>query len=226
MAQEKGRSEILLDYHLRVGQVTRDTRIPEGYTLQEQRLDETEVGDATTIILIDAKRPARWAETTNAADCSGYLGLNGNASGMIGWDVFDAVLTPGDLILLASWRTQADAETFENAVNLPEGATLARRFSGWHDHRRKRHNTILRCRAQRAAHDGRLKDGPVSQTGDRNRRFRQAEGRSAILREGPLPCVQANGAERTRPHVIGWKTASGPETQLIYVLTLGFAIFF
>src|SRR5215472_2706855 len=42
MAQEKGRSEILLDYHLRVGQITRDTRIPEGHTLEEQRLDETE----------------------------------------------------------------------------------------------------------------------------------------------------------------------------------------
>jgi hypothetical protein len=28
--QEKGRSEILLDYHLRVGQITQDTRIPEG----------------------------------------------------------------------------------------------------------------------------------------------------------------------------------------------------
>src|SRR3984957_3983756 len=39
MAQEKGRSEILLDYHLRVGQITQDTRIPERYTLQEQRLD-------------------------------------------------------------------------------------------------------------------------------------------------------------------------------------------
>jgi len=43
---------------------------------------------------------------------------------MIGWDVFDAVLTPGDLILLTSWRTQADAEAFENTVNLPEGARL------------------------------------------------------------------------------------------------------
>ena len=31
--QEKGRSEVFLDYHLRVGQVTRDTRLPEGYAL-------------------------------------------------------------------------------------------------------------------------------------------------------------------------------------------------
>src|ERR1700744_74233 len=27
--QEKGRSEIMLDYHLRVGQLTRDTRLPD-----------------------------------------------------------------------------------------------------------------------------------------------------------------------------------------------------
>src|SRR5438270_10409132 len=45
MVQEKGRSEILLDYHLRVGQVTADTRVPEGHALAEQRLDETEVGE-------------------------------------------------------------------------------------------------------------------------------------------------------------------------------------
>jgi heme-degrading monooxygenase HmoA len=28
--QQKGRAEVLLDYHLRVGQVTRDTRLPAG----------------------------------------------------------------------------------------------------------------------------------------------------------------------------------------------------
>jgi hypothetical protein len=35
--QEKGRSEILSDYHLRVGQVIQDTRAPEGHELHEQR---------------------------------------------------------------------------------------------------------------------------------------------------------------------------------------------
>src|SRR5580658_3671558 len=49
--QEKGRSEILLDYHLRVGQITQDSRVPEGYVLAEQRLDETEIGEGTTVIL-------------------------------------------------------------------------------------------------------------------------------------------------------------------------------
>ena len=125
MAQEKGRSEILRDYHLRVGQITQDTRIPEGYTLQEQRLDETEVGEGT-VTLIDAKQPAQWAETQNAGDCSKYLGLNPNAGGLVAWDVCDAVLTPGDLILLTSWQTRTDAEAFENGLNLPENARLRR----------------------------------------------------------------------------------------------------
>jgi hypothetical protein len=126
MVQEKGRSEILLDYHLRVGQITQDTRIPEGQVLAEQRLDETEVGEGTTITLIDAKRPAQWTETSNPADCSEYLGLDPYAAGMIGWDVFDAVLTPGDLILLLSWRTKDDAESFENTADLPNGGRLRR----------------------------------------------------------------------------------------------------
>ena len=126
MAQEKGRSKILLDYHLRVGQITQDTRVPEGYTLQEQRLDETEVGEGTTITLVDAKRPAHWAQASNATDCSEYLGLNPYAVGMVKWDVFDAVLTPDDLILLMSWRTSSDAQAFEDTVKLPEGARLRR----------------------------------------------------------------------------------------------------
>lgn len=125
-AQENGRSEILLDYHLRVGQITQDTRIPEGYALTEQRLDETEVGEGTTVTLIDAKQPARWTETPNATDRSKYLGLNPDAEGLVAGDVFDAVLTPGDLMLLLTWRTKEHAEVFENTANLPEGGRLRR----------------------------------------------------------------------------------------------------
>ncbi len=125
-AQEKGRSEILLDYHLRVGEIARDTRIPAGQTLREQRLDETATGDATTIILIDAKRPAGSDAAADAAACSKNLGLDREARGLVGWDVFDAMLTPGDLILLTSWRTSADAQAFEAAAKLPEGARLRR----------------------------------------------------------------------------------------------------
>ncbi len=124
-AQEKGRSQILLDYHLRVGQATRDTRLPEGQVLHEQRLDETETGAATTVTLIDAKRPADWVEKTGPDAVARWLGLP-EAAGLVGWDVFDAVLSPGDVLLLLSWRDQAAAEAFEVGATLPEGARLRR----------------------------------------------------------------------------------------------------
>jgi heme-degrading monooxygenase HmoA len=54
--QQKGRDQILADYHLRVGQITADNRLPPGCVLKEQRLDETEVGEGTAITLIDMKR--------------------------------------------------------------------------------------------------------------------------------------------------------------------------
>ena len=55
--QENGRTRSCSDYHLRVGQLTQDTAVPEGHILAEQRLDETEAGDGTTVTLINAKRP-------------------------------------------------------------------------------------------------------------------------------------------------------------------------
>jgi hypothetical protein len=36
------------------------------------------------------------------------------------------VLTPGDIILLSSWRDQAAAEAFEGSATLPHGARLRR----------------------------------------------------------------------------------------------------
>jgi heme-degrading monooxygenase HmoA len=124
LVQEKGRSQILLDYHLRVGQVTRDTRIPAGHTIAEQRLDETEIGEGTTVSFVDAKRPASLPATAGAGEVARYLGLDEIASGLVGWDAYDAVLTPGDLILMMVWKTKLDAEAFATSVALPEGARL------------------------------------------------------------------------------------------------------
>jgi heme-degrading monooxygenase HmoA len=123
MVQEKGRTEILLDYHLRVGQVTRDTQVPDGYTLREQRLDETDVGAGTTVTLITATLGERLTEAPEAAGCAAFLGLDPRADGLVGWDVLDAVLTPGDLILLLSWRDKDAAAAFERARS---GAAAAR----------------------------------------------------------------------------------------------------
>jgi hypothetical protein len=111
---------------LRVGQLTQDTRLPEGQALHEQRLDETETGEATTVVLIDGKRPKEWVEKSCHEDVARWLGLETDAPGLVSWDVFDAVPTPGDIILLTSWRDKAVAEAFEAATKLPDGARLRR----------------------------------------------------------------------------------------------------
>jgi len=123
-AQEIGRSEIFLDYHLRVGQITRDTRIPDGHVLQEQRLDETEAGAGTTVTLVDARRPAEFVIAAGAEGAAEWLGLMPQAAGLAMWDVFDAVLTPGDLILLMVWRGKDHAQRYEEEFSGPEGARL------------------------------------------------------------------------------------------------------
>lgn len=122
--QEKGRSEILADYHLRVGQITQDTRVPKGHVLSEQRLDETETGAGTAVTLIDAKWSGDHLDARRGDEVSRYLGFDPSLRGLVAWDVFDAVLTPGDLILMVTWQTAADAEAFERRVRLPQGGRL------------------------------------------------------------------------------------------------------
>src|SRR5262249_12455151 len=124
--QEMGRREILLDYHLRVGQVTRDTRVPEGHVLREQRLDETEVGEGTTVTLLDGKRPANWVGTAPAEDVGRWLGLVPAADGLVTWDVYDAVLVPGDVITMLTWRDHDAAAALERTLRLSEGVRLRR----------------------------------------------------------------------------------------------------
>ena len=141
MAQEKGRGDIMLDYHLRVGEIVADSRLPDGCVLAAQRFDETETGEARAIVLIDAKRPGQLAngavppelaramglnDVAGPAAPERVMGLNDAAGGLVGWDVFDAVLTPGDVILLTSWRDEAAAAAFASGARVPEGARLRR----------------------------------------------------------------------------------------------------
>jgi heme-degrading monooxygenase HmoA len=124
MVQEQGRNQIFLDYHLRVGQITRDTRLPDGRALAEQRLDETEVGEGTTATLIDVRRPQDWVEEASPFNVAAWLGLVPNASELVSWDVYDAVMSPGDVILLMTWLDQEGADAFAGRGPIPEGARL------------------------------------------------------------------------------------------------------
>jgi heme-degrading monooxygenase HmoA len=125
-AQQKGRDETFADYHLRVGQITADNQLPSGYVLTEQRLDETEVGEGTAVTLINTSRPAQWKRTNNPYDCAEWLGLNPWAADSTSWDIFEAVLTPGDLILLISWKDAAAAQAYEDASAPNDKARIRR----------------------------------------------------------------------------------------------------
>lgn len=122
--QQTGRDRIFGDYHLRIGQLTQDTSMPTGQELREQRLDETATGKATTVVMISASRSSDWVKASSAKDVAEWLGLDIRANGLVAWDVFDAVLTPGDIILLMSWRDKTAADQFQSGVILKEDARL------------------------------------------------------------------------------------------------------
>jgi heme-degrading monooxygenase HmoA len=123
--QVKGRSEVLADYHLRVGQVTTDSHVPEGHRLEEQRLDVTEVGKGTAVTLTNPQRQYQDGplDETDACELAQRFGLATDAEGLISWDIFDAVQQPGNPILAQSW---ADSER-----------AAASLYGGRHDLRRR-----------------------------------------------------------------------------------------
>jgi heme-degrading monooxygenase HmoA len=103
--QVKGRNEVLADYHLRVGQITTDSHVPEGNRLEEQRLDITEVGKATALTLVNPQRRYQDGpiDELEGCDLAQRFGLDTDAEGLISWDIFDAVQEPGNPILVQSW---------------------------------------------------------------------------------------------------------------------------
>jgi hypothetical protein len=115
---------VLADYHLRVGQITQDTHVPEGYLLEEQRLDETQVGEATTVTLVANRCSPAWVRDTDPTDVAQHLGLDTAADGLKSWDVFDAVLTAGDVILGLSWQNHDAANHYATSNRCPNGARL------------------------------------------------------------------------------------------------------
>jgi heme-degrading monooxygenase HmoA len=101
-AQEKGRFEVFGDYHLRVGEL-------EGSGSTE-RTDATEVGAGTVVTLIDAKLPTDRVKDAPPEQMAASLGLRADAAGLVAWDLFDAILSPGDVLLMMTARDQAAAQ--------------------------------------------------------------------------------------------------------------------
>jgi heme-degrading monooxygenase HmoA len=113
LVQQKGRDEILESYHLRVGEIFADNQIPAGMKLLNQRTDETEVGEGAMVTIITAIRPGHPA---NVTACAQFMGLDFySGDTLVDWDIYDAVLTPGDLCLMLVWKDCSAVKQFENS---------------------------------------------------------------------------------------------------------------
>lgn len=117
LVQQKGRDDILESYHLRVGEIFADNKLPAGMELLNQRNDETEVGEGTMVTIIIATRPP--SHPSNVVACSQFLGLDiYSGDALVGWDVYDAVLNPGDLCLMLIWKDCSAVGYFEGGERI------------------------------------------------------------------------------------------------------------
>lgn len=124
-AQDTGRSQILPDYRLRLGEVTSDTRGAEGQKIAEQREDETQAGESNYVTLIDAKQTLEWVTANNPEEIALYLGFDFNSYGdCISWDVFDALLSPGEIMLMVTWRDAQSANGHAATQIVPDDARV------------------------------------------------------------------------------------------------------
>src|SRR5262249_29757145 len=103
MVQKQGRTEILRDYHLRVGDVTADTHAPKDAPIREQRFDETEIGAAKFVTLTEIT-PQEGSTSASQTDLVLALGFDASRTGVIEHDVFASIYNPGKFALLVSWK--------------------------------------------------------------------------------------------------------------------------
>jgi heme-degrading monooxygenase HmoA len=111
--QEQGRNGVFSDYHLRVCEVTADTHPPEGSAVIEQRLDETETGDAKALAITEISPATNATFAAHAGLLPGSLGLDVKTEGLIDYDVFESIYSPGKMLVLSSWKTAWDCARWE-----------------------------------------------------------------------------------------------------------------
>ncbi len=107
--QAQGRNGIFSDYHLRVCEVIADSHPPEGLRIVEQRLDETEIGEAKALAITEVSPAHGAAFATHADLLPGRLGFDMRALGLTDYDMFESIYNPGKMLLLTSWKTADDA---------------------------------------------------------------------------------------------------------------------
>ncbi|CAE6733642.1 hypothetical protein R69927_01945 [Paraburkholderia domus] len=121
---QAARDRVFSDYRLRIGQTVSDTHVPAGQVLREQRLDVTEVGKGTAVTLHDGKCSPEWLRENGAEAVANSLGVDTNAPDLVSWDVFDALLAPGEVIAVLTWRDHAAAKAFLGRTTTGDASRL------------------------------------------------------------------------------------------------------
>jgi heme-degrading monooxygenase HmoA len=111
--QEKGRTAIFQDYHLRVGEVVSDSAPPKNVAIYEQRFDETEAGEAKYATFTEITLQPAAILAADAARYPGHLGLEAHANGLMGHDVFKSITNSEKFAVLCSWRNADAAKAWE-----------------------------------------------------------------------------------------------------------------
>jgi heme-degrading monooxygenase HmoA len=122
--QEKGRLDVFQDYHLRVGEVTADTRPPQGLSVEQKRFDETEVGQAKVVTITEVIPNENRMLDAKPDALAFHLGLKTDADGLVDYETFESIYNPGKLLLLAAWRDAGTARIW--TVTKPQSARSVR----------------------------------------------------------------------------------------------------
>jgi heme-degrading monooxygenase HmoA len=109
-AQEKGRFGIFSDYRLRVGEIAADTQWSKDARVEQDRFDTTEASPAKLVTITDIAPNESDASTAPALLTR--LGLGNETEGLVEYDVFESIYTPGKFVLLVSWRDAAAAQAW------------------------------------------------------------------------------------------------------------------
>jgi heme-degrading monooxygenase HmoA len=108
--QGKGRAGIFSDYHLSICEVTTDSHPPKHLQVVQQRLDVTQVGEAKALAITEIVPAADSATGIHPDLTMSHLGLDAKAPGLIEYDVFESIYTPGKKLLLTTWKAAEDAD--------------------------------------------------------------------------------------------------------------------
>jgi heme-degrading monooxygenase HmoA len=106
--QRQGHFEIFTDYRLRVGEITSDNAPPSNLTIEQQRFDETEIGEAKALTLTTLTPLAR-----SAGLAPDDLMPQTATVGLVDVEAYESIYNPGKVVLVAAWRTAGDAASWE-----------------------------------------------------------------------------------------------------------------